>query len=156
MWPFRKQQKGYVTRDVATDREALTNLHAVSFARGWGAPEIAALLCDRSVITHVYKVGHTASGFIMSRYALDEAEILSVAVHPKERGRGIASELLAMHMPQLIQLGVRSLFLEVAEDNTSARKLYARFGFMEKGRRKGYYPHAGQPPVDALILQRAL
>jgi ribosomal-protein-alanine N-acetyltransferase len=44
---------------------------------------------------------------------------------------------------------VHAVFLEVRESNAAARALYARFGFREGGRRRGYYR---KPVEDALVL----
>ena len=76
----------------------------------------------------------------MSRRAADEAEILSVAVARAWRGRGLARRLLDLHLRRLAGFGLRAVFLEVDEDNEPARRLYARAGFREVGRRPGYYP----------------
>jgi ribosomal-protein-alanine N-acetyltransferase len=48
------------------------------------------------------------------------------------------------------------VFLEVEEGNVSALRLYRRAGFVEAGRREGYYPRAGGNPVSALVLRRDL
>jgi [ribosomal protein S18]-alanine N-acetyltransferase len=52
--------------------------------------------------------------------------------------------------------GAARLFLEVAEDNTAARALYAQTGFVEAGRRVGYYARTDGSTADALVLARDL
>jgi len=52
--------------------------------------------------------------------------------------------------------GARRLFLEVADDNSPAIRLYRRAAFVETGRRKAYYRHAARPPVDARVLSKSL
>ena len=42
-------------------------------------------------------------------------------------------------MPAIEIRRVRRLYLEVAEDNESARRLYATYEFVQVGRRDGYY-----------------
>ena len=100
--------------------------------------------------------GRTLAGFILSRLAGDEAEILSVAVASARRGRGIARALLNLHLRRLAGLGARAVFLEVDEDNTPARRLYQRAGFREVGRRPGYYRQGRDKPATALVLRRDL
>ena len=70
------------------DAAAIAALHGKSFHRGWSDSEIEILLVDRSVIAHRATAGRSLVGFILSRMAADEAEILSVAVAPARRGRG--------------------------------------------------------------------
>jgi ribosomal-protein-alanine N-acetyltransferase len=138
------------------DAAAIARLHAASFQRGWSEDEIERLLTDRSVITHRAMIGGNFAGFIMSRFAADEAEILSVAVASKYRGRSIARSLLRHHLGRLMAFGVRTVFLEVEEGNVAALKLYRRAGFVEAGRRKGYYPKDSGKAASALVLRRDL
>ena len=91
-------------------------------------------------------------GFILSRLAAGEAEILSVAIAPAWRGRGLARPLLDLHLRRLAGLGARAVFLEVDENNAPARALYRRAGFRDVGRRQGYY----QSGASALVLRRDL
>src|SRR3954451_21499552 len=133
---------------------ALAALHAASFHRGWSEQEFEQLLTDRNVTADRAASGRTSVGFILSRRAADEAEILSVAVARAWRGRGLARRLLHLHLRRLAGLGLRRVFLEVDEDNAPARRLYARAGFREVGRRPGYYAQSGGK--GALVLRRDL
>lgn len=142
------------------DAAAIAALHAASFHRGWSEEEVEILIADRQVCTHVctYRAvrGASLSGFIMSRRAGEEAEILSVAVARAHHGRGLARDLLNLHLRRLAGFGVRAVFLEVDEQNTPAIRLYARAGFREVGRRPNYYPGAGGTASNALVLRRDL
>lgn len=138
------------------DAAAIAALHGVSFHRGWSEQEVESLLIDRAVVAHRALLGSRLAGFILSRRAADEAEILSVAVTDARRGRGIARRLLGLHLGRLAGLGVRSVFLEVDENNVPALRLYRRAGFREVGRRPNYYPGADGKPATALVLRRDL
>jgi ribosomal-protein-alanine N-acetyltransferase len=142
---------------TARDARAISRLHGQSFHRGWSVGEIEQLLSDRAVMAHRATAGATFCGFIMSRIAADEAEILSVAVARGSRGGGLAGRLLRLHLSRLAARGVKAVFLEVEENNVSAIRLYRRAGFAQAGRREGYYP--GQKnglgaPSAALVLRR--
>jgi ribosomal-protein-alanine N-acetyltransferase len=134
------------------DTAAIAQLHAASFGRGWAEDEVYRLLLDSAVVAHRAMSGRTLAGFIMSRMAADEAEILSIAIAPARRGRGLSRSLLDYHLRSLAGLGTRAVFLEVDEHNTAARRLYDGAGFSEVGRREGYY--AGG--AAALTLRRDL
>lgn len=138
------------------DATAIAALHAASFRRGWSEDEVERMLVDRNVLGHRALIGRAMAGFILSRFAAGEAEILSVAVERRRRGRGLARRLLDLHMRRLAGLGVQAMFLEVEEDNLSARRLYTRAGFREVGRRQGYYPREGGAAASALVLRRDL
>ncbi|HZS63591.1 MAG TPA: ribosomal protein S18-alanine N-acetyltransferase [Xanthobacteraceae bacterium] len=137
------------------DAAAMSHLHMASFRRGWTDGEFERLLIDRAVIAHRATIGRKLVGFIISRMAAAEAEILSVAVDTSYQGRGIGAALLRLHLRRLTALGSRSVFLEVDEHNEPARRLYANAGFREVGRRAGYYPQDGTPRA-ALVLRRDL
>jgi ribosomal-protein-alanine N-acetyltransferase len=134
------------------DAVAIAAVHGASFQRGWGEDEIHRLLIERNVVAHRASSGRNLIGFILSRLAAGEAEILSVAVAPAWRGRALARPLLDLHLRRLAGLGARSIFLEVDEQNRPACRLYRRAGFYEVGRRQGYYQGGG----TALVLRRDL
>jgi len=49
------------------------------------------------------------------------------------RGRGMGGEVLADLIPQLAEVGLKALHLEVAPENARAQKLYQRHGFRARG-----------------------
>ncbi len=142
------------------DAAAISALHAASFRRGWSEEEVENLIADRQVCAHVCTHralrSRSLAGFIMSRRASEEAEILSVAVARARRGRGLSRNLLNLHLRRLAGLGVRTVFLEVDEQNAPAIRLYTRAGFHEVGRRPNYYPGDGGTASSALVLRRDL
>jgi ribosomal-protein-alanine N-acetyltransferase len=138
------------------DAEAIAALHAASFRRGWSEVEVEGLLGERNVVTHRAAWRASLRGFIMSRCAADEAEILSVAVARASRGRGLARALVDLHLRRLAGLGCRAVFLEADENNRAAIRLYNRAGFREVSRRANYYPAGGGKAAAALVLRRDL
>jgi ribosomal-protein-alanine N-acetyltransferase len=138
------------------DARAMAALHGASFHRGWSDGEFERLLSDRNVVVHRATVGRNLAGFILSRIAGAEAEILSIAVASSRRSKGLAKRLLDLNLRRLAGLGTRAVFLEVGDDNVPARRLYQRAGFREVGRREGYYrDHTGKAST-ALVLRRDL
>lgn len=95
-------------------------------------------------------------GFILLRLAGGEAEILTLAVAPEGRRRGAGRALLRGALKAAEQGGATAMFLEVADDNAAAVALYRSEGFVEAGRRRGYYARPGGAAADALVLRRAL
>lgn len=89
-------------------------------------------------------------GYLNFWLILDEAEIHRIAVKEEYRHSGVAGRLLHEMFKVLRDIGIVSVHLEVRQSNHDAIKLYEKFGFMIKGRRKGYYQETGE---DALILE---
>jgi [ribosomal protein S18]-alanine N-acetyltransferase len=152
------QGGGAAVVEPATLRDArrLAQLHAESFHRGWGEGEFERMLTERNTLIHRLKAGTGIIGFAASRMAADEAEILSVAVAASHRGRGLSRNLLLTHLGYLAGHGVRTVFLEVEENNQPARRLYERAGFGVTGRRERYYRQPGGEQLDALLMRRDL
>lgn len=138
------------------DAERLSQLHRASFHRGWGADEFEQILIERNALAHRLRLGNTVIGFIVSRTAADEAEILSVAIASKQRGRGYSHALLHTHLGHLAGHGLKKVFLEVEENNHPARALYERAGFRVVGRRERYYKDASGEQLNAVVMQRDL
>ncbi|MGG5820674.1 GNAT family N-acetyltransferase [Falsiroseomonas sp. HW251] len=131
------------------DAPALAALHAKAFppTGRWGADAIRLML----EMPGAFGL-HAKGGFVLARVAADEAEILTLAVAPGHRRRGLGGALLAGAMAQAVLRGAAAMFLEVSEANAAARALYAAAGFAEAGRRRRYYPDG----ADALVLRRDL
>ena len=125
----------------------LAALHAGAFDAPWDAAAFDSLLGEAGV-----HLAETPDGFILMRTVADEAEILTLAVRPSARRRGVGAGLVGRGAAEAAARGARRLFLEVAEDNDAARALYARAGFVEAGRRPRYYARADGSRADALLL----
>ena len=138
------------------DAPALAQIHSASFHRGWGEGEFESMLTERNTLVHRLRMGRKTIGFAVSRMAADEAEILSIAVAESHRGRGLSFNLLLTHLGHLAGRGIRTVFLEVEENNQPARRLYERAGFAIVGRRDRYYRQPGGEPLNALLMRRDL
>jgi len=135
------------------DAAAMAALHAASFRRGWSDDEFRSMLADKAVVAHRVTQGNRLIGFIITRMAKDESEILSVVVAASAQGRGLAGKLLHLHLRRLAGFGVRTVFLEVGENNTPAIRLYRRAGFEQVSRRQGYYQDDAGRQTAALVLR---
>ncbi len=136
---------------------ALSKLHTQGFERGWGVSEFETLLCESTVRVHLAEMQLSEPcGFIISRIAVDEAEILSVVVAKNARRKGVGGQLLNTHLSALAQSGAQTVFLEVDELNVSALALYKHFGFEKVGERKSYYKHKDGTSPAALVMRRYL
>lgn len=125
----------------------LEALHATAFSQPWDAATFETLLGQSGVIAV-----EDRDGFVLLRVVADEAEILTLAVRSSARGQGIGTRLVREGCAEARRQGATRLFLEVAQDNAAARALYARTGFIEAGRRPGYYSRPDGHRQDALIL----
>lgn len=128
------------------DPAPLAALHAASFPHPWDVKAIADLLATPGTFAF-----SADDGFVLARVAAGEAEILTLAVTPSARGKGLGRALLQAAISKARDMGAQTMFLEVGADNPAARALYAALGFTKVGDRKGYYQGR-----DALVLRLPL
>ena len=91
-------------------------------------------------------------GFLVAVLIPPRAELESIAVVTHTQRQGIGARLLAELLAVLKKIQITEVMLEVRESNRPARAFYASAGFVEAGRRTGYYC---DPTEDAILLQRS-
>ena len=91
-------------------------------------------------------------GFAITLLIPPQAELETIGVAPAAQRKGIASLLFGRMIKELERLQITEVMLEVRESNRAARAFYGSLGFVESGRRQGYYT---EPQEDALLLGRA-
>jgi ribosomal-protein-alanine N-acetyltransferase len=134
--------------------ELLGFLHARAFDKPWSVGEIAKLMENQAVFAVVSRSA-SPQGFEMAWAAAGDAELLTVAVVPEARRKGVGASLVTAAGVTALVRGAASMHLEVAEDNLAARALYAKLGYEEAGRRHAYYAGEGGY-VDAIVMKRTL
>lgn len=136
--------------DDATD---LARLHAIAFDNPWSREDFEVWLAKRQAFGVIAHSDARAVALAMVLAAGSDAELLTIASHPKARRRGVAQSLLHALDAEAAKRGLERWVLEVASTNLAARSLYERLKFMEIGVRKGYYS-AGPDRIDGIVLAR--
>jgi len=96
-------------------------------------------------------------GFYIGELVLDEATLMDICVKPAQQGHGFGKALLNQFIAQAKRKGASKIWLEVRAKNISAQMLYMNAGFIETGRRTGYYPSAsGFGYEDAIVMSLSL
>lgn len=138
------------------DLPALARLEAASFPDPWSGRMLAAAIADPSSLVLVAEgdggPGPELAGYAIFRRAADEAELLSLAVAPEVRGRGLGRRLAEDGLARVREAGARACYLEVRPTNAPALALYRSLGFREIGRRRRYYGDGS----DALVMSLGL
>jgi [ribosomal protein S18]-alanine N-acetyltransferase len=137
------------------DLNDIVQIERTSFADPWTEESFRRLLAGHSAIFRVvgFPADQSVAGYVIAFAIGDDAELLNIAVHPRQRGKGLAGQMLDAVLIELAGRGVRNAFLEVRESNDAARSLYRSRGFTEIGRRRNYYR---RPVEDALVMRRML
>jgi len=79
-------------------------------------------------------------GYCLALQGADEVHLLNLTVAPAHQGQGHARHMLDALVANARRCGIARIWLEVREGNLRARNLYRRYGMVEVGRRKAYYP----------------
>ena len=150
----------FVDGALPEEAEVLAEIHRDAFRRTWSAHEFSALLTDPSVFALVARQtslfgSRRIAGFVLVRFAADEAEILTIAVRPNLRRRGVGRLLMNDVSRRLYRERIARLFLEVDRANAAAVALYRSLGFTVAGERKQYYasPAAKDGDGTALVMR---
>lgn len=138
--------------------EMLADLHKEAFSDPWSPDDFTRFLALPNHVAWlaVHRYDGTpgaALGFLLANLLSDPTEILTLAVAPASRRRGVGRMLVRKFQQSSKTLGVEAAILEVASDNSVAQSLYQSCGFRRIARREGYYRRKGMKPVDALILE---
>jgi ribosomal-protein-alanine N-acetyltransferase len=128
---------------------ALAQVHAAAFDHAWSAGEIAQLLDGPGGFALLVEDAERPTAFILCRAIAGEAEILTLAVEPAARRRGLARALVESAAGAARMAGADVMFLEVSAENLPAIALYQGAGFTQVGLRRGYY---GGGAADALVM----
>lgn len=130
-------------------------LHASAFrpAERWGVDAIVLQLeLSGAFGLLALQAADEPAGFVLARVVADEAEILTLAVHPSARRQGLANLLLQAAETQAELAGATSMFLEVADCNIGGRALYSGRRYRQVGLRRRYYASG----ADALVMRHDL
>ena len=114
----------------------MAKLHLLSgsLTRPWSESEYKILLS-----TDTTRFFYVENGFLVGRLIGPDAEILNVIIHPKYRRLGKARYLIDKFEKEAKEGGSSKCFLEVAESNSRANKLYQSLNYLSVGKRKNYY-----------------
>lgn len=139
------------------DAKDLARIHGQSFYRGWPTADFQSFLEDRNTPAYIAcDAKRRIAGFALVRTVADEAELLTIAVEPRWRGKSVGRALMDAVFADLMMSPARHMFLEVDEQNHAAIRLYEKLGFSTISSRKGYYPRPDGSAATALVMARDL
>ncbi len=137
---------------LAVHLEGAAELERLCFSSPWSAQSlelltndgigVGYLLTDPEDAEHVVAYG----GMLIT---VDEGQITNIATHPDHRRVGYGAAILHALLRHAKEARLESVSLEVRASNAAAIAMYRAAGFVEAGRRKGFYT---KPTEDALVM----
>lgn len=118
-------------------------------------PSTHALIVNSQGESFEEGTAQTPAGFLLSRHAADEEELLLIAVLPELRGRGLGQILIDQLFAAAKARGVATIFLEMRRGNPAVH-LYQKVGFEPIGERRNYYKTSDGKLIDAITFAKPI
>ncbi|ATW04625.1 ribosomal protein S18-alanine N-acetyltransferase [Sphingorhabdus sp. YGSMI21] len=141
--------------DLSDVMHVMEHAFPKTYGEGWNHHQCRSMLSMPNARLLIAECKDMICGFLISRQAADEEELLMIAVSPAYQSRGVGYQLLDQMLKSAQSHGVSAVFLEMRADNT-AQKLYTKFGFERIGLRKAYYTGPNKEKFDAVTYKAML
>ena len=144
-----------ILRDMTeADLDAVLDIERAVHAHPWTRGNFSDALRSR-YLCKVYEADGAMLGYAVLMWAVDEAELLDIAIAAKHQRHGWGRKLLEEMMVLARRNAMRRVVLEVRASNVAAIGLYKSMGFTDIGLRRDYYP-AENGREDAILMGREL
>jgi len=132
------------------DVEQVAAIDKMSFSLPWPTSSFHYELTDNPASRcWVAESDGRIAAMLVAWFIVEEIHIATIATHPDFRKQGIGEKLLLFTLKSAKDEGAVGSFLEVRESNEAALMMYRKFGYVESGRREGYYKDNGE---DAILM----
>lgn len=139
-----------IRKMTEADLEQVVSIDQVSFSLPWPPRSFDYEVSDNHVSrAWVAELDGRVVAMMVGWLMVDELHIATIATHPEYRKRGIGRKLLVHAVDAARSEGIVRAFLEVREGNAAAINMYHGLGFVEDGRREGYYADNHE---DAILM----
>lgn len=127
-------------RLCSDDAQAMHVLETQCFSLPWSEAQCMKAFDQPAFAAFGLWLNTQLIAYISIYHVYDEFEILNIAVHPSERGKGYGRRILQMALQIALKMGIKTVVLEVRRSNFKAISLYQSCGFVHSGIRPKYYP----------------
>lgn len=148
------------------DLDAVTEVEKTAYAHPWSrrhfsdslqAKNLAVLLLGEAGPTELAcsgrSDGHLLLGYQVAMLGIDEVHLLNLTIAPAQQRQGWARCMLDALVLWSLAQQAQCLWLEVRQSNTPARRFYERYGFVQVGLRRNYYPLDQFQREDAVVMR---
>ncbi|BCK88180.1 ribosomal-protein-alanine acetyltransferase [Sideroxyarcus emersonii] len=144
-----------ILRDMTeADLDAVLRIERAVHAHPWTRGNFSDALRSRYQCK-VFESDGFMLGYAILMLAVDESELLDIAIDAGQQRRGWGRKLLDELMVLARHHGKHRMVLEVRASNAAAIALYRKAGFADIGLRRDYYP-AENGREDAILMGREL
>lgn len=145
-----------ILRDMSeADLDAVLHIEREVHTHPWTAGNFSDALRSKYECKVYESTATGMVGYAIMMLAVDEAELLDIAIAAKQQRHGWGRKLLDEVIALARRRNMRRLVLEVRASNAAAIGLYRKAGFSDIGLRRDYYP-AENGREDAILMGREL
>lgn len=119
-------------------------------AAHWPEATYSKAIAEANRLVFVAEYESQIRGFLVASTAASEWELENIAVSPMARRRGIGRALMSALIEHARQAKATEIRQEIRASNVAAQGLGQSVGFVQDGRRRGYYR---DPMEDALLFK---
>jgi ribosomal-protein-alanine N-acetyltransferase len=145
-----------ILRDMSeADLEAVLRIEREAHAHPWTLGNFSDAIHSRYQCKVYESESGEMLGYAVLMLAVDEAELLDIAIAPKQQQHGWGRKLLDEMLTLARRHEMQRVVLEVRASNSAAIALYRRVDFQDIGLRREYYP-AQNGREDAILMGKEL
>lgn len=142
-------------QDVAAIMPVMEGAFDPAFEEAWTASQCLASLALPGTQLLLARDGLVTVGFTLSRWVVDEEELLLIGVALTTQRNGVGRKLVEALIGNARKEGRASVFLEVRDGNP-AFHFYSQMGFQPFGRRLNYYKAKDGSHHDSITMSLKL
>jgi [ribosomal protein S18]-alanine N-acetyltransferase len=137
--------------DIASIMPVMNDAFDPAFGEAWTSSQCMSLLAIPGSKLIISRKDNACIGFALTRYVLDEEELLMIGVSPAFQRDKVGAQILDFIISDAKTANRLKLFLEVRDGN-NAQYFYRASGFLDSGRRKNYYKGRDGQLFDAITM----
>ena len=128
--------------------DAIFEIESKEIITPWSKTSLSYLIRQQNIIFRAMLLNDEVIGYYSFQKIFDEGYINNLAIKKEYQGKGYGKMLFEDLLERAQKFEVKTLTLEVEDDNTRAINLYKKYGFQEEGKRKNFYLNK----KDAIIM----
>jgi ribosomal-protein-alanine N-acetyltransferase len=150
---------GEAAREILIEKAERSAVHDIyeigklCFSDAWREETVAHDMEGSHSEYFIARVDGKIAGYGCFWFVADEGQLVNIGVVPEYRKRGIGALILEAGIKEAEKRSMRTMFLEVRVSNEEAQRLYGKYGFLNRGTRKGVYE---LPREDGYIMSKVI
>ncbi len=138
-----------IRKPTMEDVHQIVHINRVCLPENYSLQYFISIIQKYKEFSVVAEVDHKVVGYVLTRiermtkglvpFSAKRGHVISVAVLPDYRGRGIGAQMMRKVIDKLKEENMEEVILEVRVSNTIARSLYFKLGFHDEDILRRYY-----------------